>query len=308
MISKPHLALAAVLCALSAPAMASSQASASITNLRFELIDLNPYDSFSAYVNYGGGNTTLSLVASDGGVGESDSMTRTRSGFQAFSRFYDSDLEHVSARASIDLNSLSASGSAQGAATSYSVTASTYASQLVLSPHTMLVVTADAAASASALGAPSCGSGYYWYGCGPSETASANASMQLNYAYYTGGTSVSVNQSESISLTAQSRGEFHGYDYVYDHWNGYYQYQEIHSPQTEESKSDQRMLTGVFVNMTGSEQSAYLSLGTTVSGSASVGAPMAMAAVTAVPEADTTVLALAGMALTAAVVRRRRQA
>ena len=150
MISKTRVALACLLCALGSQAMASSQASASISNLRFQLIDLNPMDGISASVTFGTGSTTLSLSGSDGALGDSDSAARTRSGYMSFSRTYDISLDNLSGHASIADGSLNVSGSATGTSTSFNAQASSYASQLQLSAQTLLIITADASVAAAA--------------------------------------------------------------------------------------------------------------------------------------------------------------
>jgi hypothetical protein len=316
MISKTRVALACLLCALASHAMASSQASASISNLKFQLIDLNPMDGESASVTYGGGSTSLSLSGYDGSTGDSDSASRTRSGYMSFSRVYEVSLDNVTGSASIGNGELNLSGSANGLSTSFSAGASSYASQLQLSANSLLIITADASVAAAALNAPDCASNYYR--CGASESASASATMSLNYSYYTSTGSTTVNYSDSVTSSAQSVGaqdvtDYYGYNWYYCYYYGYYcSSNPTHYDKTEQSVSSSRTFSAVFMNTSSSTQSAYFSLGTSINGSAtSAGLQSAggVANVTPVPEAGTTALALVGAAVVGGVAtRRRRQA
>ena len=310
---KTRVALASLLCALGSQAMASSQASASISNLKFQLIDLNPLDGVAASVSYNGGSTSLSLSGNDGSTGDSDSASRTRSGYMSFSRVYEISLDNVSGTASIGNGDLNVSGSANGLSTSFNASAMAYASQLQLSANSLLIITADAAVAAAALNAPDCYSNYYR--CGASESASASASMSLSYNYYTSTGSTSVSYGDSVGASAQSQGaqdvSNYYYDWYYCYYYGYYcSSSPTHYDKTEQSVSSSRTFSAVFMNTSSSAQTAYFSLNTNISGyatSPSVEAAGGVANVTPVPEAGTTALALVGAAVVGGVATRRRR-
>lgn len=307
-MSKSKVALACLLCALASSSMAASDAAASLTNLKFQLIDLNPLDGIAPTVTYNGGKTSLSLSISDAFTGNADSASRSRSGYQAFSHVYDVSLDNVEGFASIDAQTLAVYGAAQGASTSYNAQASTFAQQLTLSAQSMLVITAEASVTARAVNPQACpGNYYYYYGCSASETASASAGMSLNYNYYTNNSSVSVSFNDSLNVSATGRGEYSSYYYSsYPYYN--YVYQTY--PKLEETNASERMLTAVFMNTSTTNQSAYFSLSTSVNGQASSALPLSYAALTPVPEADTAALALVGLAglISVRSLRRRRQA
>lgn len=308
-MTKSKVALACLLCTLANSSMAASDAAASLSNLKFQLIDLNPLDGIAPTVTYNGGKTSLSLSIADATTGDSDSASRTRNGYQAFARVYDVSLDNVEGFASINDQTLAVYGSAHGPSTSYSALASTFAQQLTLSAQSMLVITAEASVTARAVNPQACpGSYYYYYGCSASESASASAGMSLNYSYYANNSSVSVSFNDSLNVSVAGRGEYTGYSYSY--YYPYYGYVYQTYPKLEETKSGERLLSAVFMNTSLTDQSAYFSLSTSVNGQASSSLPTSFAALSPVPEADAAVLAIAGLAGLASLrnLRRRRQA
>lgn len=308
-MSKSKVALACLLCALASSSMAASDAAASLSNLKFQLIDLNPLDGIAPTVTYNGGKTSLSLSINDATTGDADSASRTRNGYQAFERVYNVSLDNVEGFASIDNQTLAVYGAAHGPSTSYNALASTFAQQLTLSAQSMLVITAEASVTARAVNPQACpGSYYYYYGCSASETASASAGMTLNYSYYANNSSVSVSFNDSLNTSATGRGEYTGYSYSY--YYPYYGYVYQTYPKLEETKSSERMLTAVFMNTSTTDQSAYFALSTSVNGQGSSSLPMSLTTLTPVPEADTVALAIAGLGglLSLTRLRRRHQA
>lgn len=311
MKSLSKIALACLFAVGTSSAFAAAQSAASIGNIKFEVIDLNPMDGVPTFT-FAGGNTSLNVSATDNAVGESESASRTRPGAFSFARTFDATLDHVSAQAEVGEKVLQVEGAASGPSTSYNASASTgytgYSSAvLTLSPQSMVVITAVADIMASASNPADCGSGYYYYGCSNSESASASATMSLSYGYSTSNGSVSVNQSDTLSLNAIARGAYDYYDYYwYYYGNGSY----VHYDKVEESKSDSRTFTAVFMNTSLLTQTASLQFATNVSGFANSAAPTisVLNISTAVPEAETGLLALGGLGLLAAVARRRRAA
>jgi len=312
MKSLSKIALACLFAAGASSAFAAAQSAASISSIKFEVIDLNPLDGTPTF-SYAGGNTSLSVSANDSAVGESESASRTRAGAFSFTRTFDATLDHVSAQANIGDKALQVEGAASGPSTSYSAAASTgYTGYnnavLTLSPQSMVVITATADIMAAASNPTACGPSYYYYNnCSASESATASANMSLSYAYSTSNGSVSVSQSDSLSVNAIARGAFDLYDYYYY----YYGYGYVtHYDKLEESKSDSRSFTAVFMNTSNSVQTASLMFSTSVSGFANTAAPtMSVLNISAaVPEAEAGLMALTGLGLLAATARRRRAA
>lgn len=324
-MNRLHKVALACACALaSTGTFAAAQSSASISDLTFQVIDLDLSDGYSFQFN-NTGRTLLSLSASNGITGESDSYSRNRQGWLVPSSF-DSQLDPVSASATVSATGIDLHGESLGPG-NYSASASSgndyywyYGGSptLTLSARTMVVITGTASVSASATNPESSGC---WYYCSPSESASASVSMSLNYSYATGNTSMSYSFNESLNANAAATGaytrqDFVGYELVpYYYWGGYtyYDYVPIYRsvdvPMTEETNSQEKTFTAVFVNSSDFTQSASFYLSASISGSAST--PLQAASfsvpVTPVPEPETWALAVAGLLLVGARARRLRQ-
>lgn len=300
----------AVACAIaSTNAMSAAQSSASITDLKFQVIDLDLTDGYDFQFN-SQGRTLLSLTANNNDSGESDSYSRSRNGWLVPGSF-ESNLGFVSGQATVSADGIALSGQSLGYG-SYSANASSGTEyygwgggDLTLSANTMVVVTAKASVFASATNPSACS---YYY-CSPSEYASASAGMTLNYSYYTGSTSISYSFNELLNVNvtatgAHTRQDFVGYEIVQSPWGyDYYQpiYQFVDVPLTEGTESQERLLTAVFVNTTNISQVATLGLRANISGTATT--PLSP-----IPEPGTWALMLAGMAVVGARVTRTRRA
>lgn len=310
-LTKTALAFA---CAIaSSGTFAAAQSSASISDLTFQVIDLDLSDGAGSSFQFSNaGRTLLSLNASNGVSGESDSYSRNRLGWLVPGSFA-SDLSPVSASATINATGISLQGEALGRG-NYSASGSTGddyywyygTSYLTLSARSMVVVTGKASVFASATNpsADSCGWGY----CSASETASASATMQLNYSYYSGNTSMSYSFSEALNANAyataaHTQSIFDGYEIVATPWGNYWypRYRNVDVAMTEQTMSQEKTFTAVFVNSSDVAQSARMYLGASISGVGTT--PLAAP----VPEPETWALAAAGLLLVGARARRMRQ-
>jgi hypothetical protein len=306
-MSRIHLAaLASALAIFASPALAASSASASINNIRFQVIDLTPTDaqvSGFSLLNLPG---SLSFNISDMAQGASESYNFNRSGLGTFTKSAAGDLGSAAASLSAGTNALSVQGQAFGPGTSFSASingsgAYYYNGSLRLSANSVLVITADSVLSASATNPSACLSGYY-FGCSNSEQATASSWLNLSYSLPSPAGSVSGSSSNNMSLTAQARGEssyryVYSYDYSKPDWYNHPLYTTVVNPRLEQTLSDSRQFYAVFANTTSSEQTASFSIGVQVNGYAST-AP--------VPEAGSIAMSLAGLAFVSGVALRRR--
>lgn len=309
-------ALACALATVVAPSFAASTASASISNLQFQLFDLTPTDARDSAYSFNSLSGSLSTTASDSSLGASDSHTYTRAGLFTFNKSIDADADTAQAAASVSKTGLAASGSAQGAQTSFNASAGSnspyyYGGTLKLSAHSVLIITADALVSASATNPSACSSGYYYY-CNATETASASATLNLSYSMSTPAGSISGASNNSVSTSASARGGYTyqtwgGYDYSYYDWYNHPIYTNVTSPATEQSFSETRQFYAVFANTSDVDQYASLYTNVSVSGFASTGAAVvAMPAPSAVPEPDSIMLLAGGLFSVGFMLRRRR--
>lgn len=300
-------AMALACAVVSTSAMSAAQSSASITDLKFQVIDLDPTNGYDFQFN-SQGRTLLSLSASNNDSGENDSYSRSRNGWLVPGSF-ESNLGYVSGQATVSADGLSLSGQSLGYG-NYNASASSGTEyygwsngDLTLSANTMVIVTAKASVFASATNPSACP---YYY-CSPSEYASASAGMTLNYSYYTGSTSISYSFNELLNVNvtamgAHTRQEFAGYELVSSPWGyDYYQpiYRYVDVPLTEGTESQERMLTAVFVNSTNTTQVASFGLRANISGSATT--PLSP-----IPEPGTWALMLAGLAVVGVRMSRVR--
>lgn len=310
---------AVAMCGLNAHA--ASQSSASITDLTFTVMSLDPSSneapSFSFVTSKG--STTYSISTNDNAIGESDSASHTRAGTFSFTIDQLSKLTNAGAYSSVSSDTLSVKGYANGPQTSYNASASTGSNNngyyyyglplnLTLSANSVLLIDAKVSLTASASNASACS--YYYY-CNSSESSSASASSFLSYNY-SGDPSVSssYNSNKTLSLHANATGGTQSQNYEYDPSVGYYRWVYSTQPGTDQSKSLNDTLHSVFSNASSITQSATFGLSVSVTGQASTVALPGDAvslAIAAIPEPSTYALTLQGLLLGGWLVRRQRR-
>jgi hypothetical protein len=336
------IVLACAALAAAAPALASSQATATIDHLTFTLYDLNPTDDIAPSFRFltdasQTGATSTTAVAGDSFLGENgtDSLTRNKA-FVA--RVADVTLANALGVAVVQEYSVAAHGQAAGTSTSFNASATTsagynnnyYGNSLVggleVSANTLLIIRADAKVSAS-VNAPGCADQYYY--CYNSDNASAGVTMGLSFNSTDGTTTGSGSFSSQLNANVSAN---YTSTYEYDPALGYYHYVYTASPATSD-KSD--VLSVAFTNNTDLTQRGYFSLAASVSGMGNSGSgvgavpigttvttgavPAAMSVmeatsdyttyglVTSVPEPQTWLTMLTGLFATTLVVRRARR-
>lgn len=301
------VALACALAAATLPAFAASSASASISNIQFQVIDLTPSDASVSGFSLAGLTGSLAFSISDSAQGASESYSFSRNGLGTFVKTVSGDLDTVSSSVSVGLNSLLLEGEAAGPGTSYSASINNYyyGGSIKLSAQSILIITADSVVKASATNPTACAPSS-WY-CNESEAASAATWMNLSYNLPTPAGSVSGSSSNSLNVYAYGRGEYayqtqQGYDFSQPDWYNHPIYTTVFVPASEQTLSDTRQFYAVFANTTDSEQTAYFSIGAQISGRATTALPVNLIPV---PEPTAWALALVGLALMGTAVRRR---
>lgn len=304
MIRSATLVAACVLACTSNSALAASQAVATISDLTFTLVDLDPSDGVAPSFSFlsSVGSTVMSINANDNVMDEGDSVFRKRGGTFSFSYKMLAELSKASAASEVNSNALSARGSASGPSTSYSAMASTGTDNpffgplplnLSLSANAQLLIEASVALSASATNPSPCSSSFFI--CDGSEVASSSASMSLTYkdlSDTTGG--LIINDQRTQFLQASARGTFTSFI-----WGAEGEEPVIDIlPSTEENKVLNDVLKTTFTNSSSGTHQAALGLSVSVSGVGTT-AP--------VPEPETYALAFAGLGVAGLMARRRRR-
>lgn len=308
-----HAALLCVLSLSASLASAASQSSASISNLKYQVYDLNPADGVVSSYSLTGLPGSMYYNLNDYASGSSENYNFSRAGLTTYNKVASGELDTVSASLNASKTALTAEGASIGSGSySASINGYGYYGTLTLAANSVLIITADALVSASASNPSACASSYYW-GCSPSESANASSWMSLSYSFSTPAGSVSGSSSNNLSTSAQARGEysylsFNGYDFSYADWYNHPIYTTVVSPAFEQSVSDSRSFYAVFANTTNTAQSAYFSLGVSVSGSGTAGALPVPSPAAPVPEPGSMAMALAGLMFVGGVMRRRRTA
>lgn len=221
-------------CALvfaSVSAVAGGQSSASLSNLRFSLIDLDVEDNWTASYSLASGSSLgalsrASVRVGDQGIADGEPMYDWMSSPAPFDAVdARAAIGGAYAQASIDGGTLAASGGfdSGGALAQYDANASTGGAStayapgglwtLSVSPRTVLLVSVDASASAWA-GNLACETGTeannFGSDCGP-EVAVGIASMALKYRYEDGSTTASYSYSDAVRAQANVRSVYGGF-------------------------------------------------------------------------------------------------
>lgn len=261
--------------------MAGGQSSASLSNLRFSLIDLDPEDGLTSDYSFGsvspqGPLSLASVRVGDRGFNDGELVSdRMASPFAFDAVVASATLGGAYAQAAIDGNSLTASGAygAAGTFAKYEADAATGGTStlnapgglwtLTLSPRSVLLVSVDASASAWA-GNLSCETGTesnnFGADCGP-EIAVGLASMGLSYRYESNATTVYYNYWDSVRAQARAESLYGGFRIGPDGV-----YRQLLSVGPDQSETSARTLTAVFANTSDQWQQGTLSLSTTVFG------------------------------------------
>lgn len=293
---RKHALLTAIALAVLAPmGHAASQASATLSNFRFQVEDLDASDglaaSYSWLSNATSGSTGLSAVAAD----QTGDATSTKNKGQAFFQYsLNGSSDHAQAGASVGNWTTSANGSANGGNANFNALAKTgvggagVLGNVLLAPHARLTITASATVLATATDP----------GGRSADWSKALASLGLTYAYGTGASAVSYSWTDSLNASVSAGGY---YDYVLNPATGKMAMSWVSGATQSDSRN--RDLKVIFENTSSQAQYAALTLLTQVSG---VGA--AAVVTPAVPEPASAWIALVGVGALGGAARRRRAA
>lgn len=279
------IALAAIVVSAAAPAFATTSATASLTGLSFQLIDLNPMDGIASSITFasgsGMGNYVYSAASANDYISGADNQSGSRSSNNVgVDRSITNTTDYSAATSTVTASggkptSLVSTGFATAPAgagdASYNANAASPQnawwgySSFTLSGNTMLIVSGTSTVTAS---------NSVGYTATGSESSSASTSAQLSGV----GAAGSGNQSSSFSASASAPW-----------WTG---------PYTETSTSSFSL---IFGNTTGGNITGTMALATSVNGSAN-------SSVAVVPEPETYAMMLAGLGAIGFMARRRRAA
>ncbi|MGE5450786.1 MAG: PEP-CTERM sorting domain-containing protein [Acidobacteriota bacterium] len=290
---RKHTFLTAALTTAMAPmGYAASQASATLSDFRFQLEDLDRYDGVAASYdwlsNATSGATQLSAIAADVG----GDATSTKNKNQAFFQYaLNSKSDHATASATVGAWSLSAKGAAQGGDANFSAFAKTGVAgsgvlgDVLLAPHARLTITASASVVATASDPEGLGS----------DWSRALASLGLAYHYGSGTSAVNVSWVDALNASVSAGGY---YDYVKNPASGRMEMTWVSGASATDTKS--RDLKVIFENTSAQAQYATLTLLTQVSG---VGAALVTPAI---PEPASAWFAVFGVGALGSAARRTR--
>lgn len=303
-----RFSLAGLLSLISASAIAGAYSSASIGDLTFTLMDLDPTDGvvagYTLMPTVSGNGSSVGATVEDMVLGSGSHTVSNLSDQAFFPMIADVSVGNASARAAVGAGLASASGAANGLDSTYSARATTGSREgygygsgygIDLLPHSVLIVSAKASASAWA-GNLSCAEGNVdndFGSCGP-EGSSGAASMSLSYSYVgSSTTSASYSFFDQVLAGADVRG-FYG-RVQYDPIKGFFR--PLTSVDGDQSHQMSRVLSAIFTNSTDLTQHASLRLDASVFGYAT----------TAVPEPSVMSMFSAAMIGFFGLVRHRRQ-
>lgn len=288
---RKHALLTAIALAAVVPmGHAASQASAALSDFRFQLEDLDLFDGVAASYNWlkdaTSGTTSLSAVAAD----RAGDASSTKNKGQAFYQYgVNGGSDHAESAALIGSWSVAANGWANGGNANFSASAATGQSgagvlgDLLLAPHARLTIKAKASVLLSASDPGGAGS----------DWAKALASLGLTYSDASGASHAFV---DSLASTVSAGGY---YDYILNPSTRKMEMKWVSGASQADSRD--RDLTVVFENTSSQVQLASLTLLAKVSG---VGADVVTPAI---PEPESAWFALVGVGVWGGATRRARR-
>lgn len=281
----------ALLLGLLGQAHSAAESSATISGIRFTLIDLRPGDgieaSFSLLTN--ANITTFSAVTWNDAGKQSDAVNGTENGTFADVHLHSAAVDGASSQTWLTTDGLSVQGLAEGPRRIYAANLSTGGGSqeyvqnlnLVVSANTVLLIDADYTLSAAAWNPRSCA-------CSATERATASFLSTLNY---TAGSDADGVWSTSAStqtklIEAQAVPKHSEQKYLLNPQTGMYELTSVLVPFLEESKTLSGTFHHTFANFTSVDQRGALGFSVSVQGNSS----------TAVPEPGSVFLAISGIA------------
>lgn len=273
------LALACVLSTVSCTAFAASSASASVTNIKFQLIDLAPDDGIAPSFTLGDDNVTMASGWVDD-FGRTTPLYPLSQSTPGWLASQSGNLTSASSAAIVDWSAgsqgLGLSASAQGWGAQYNVSLVTgdgseseyLMRNLRLSANALLNVELSYSLDASASNAPTCLANDVCLRSSSFTTERANASLGLSLAYHylEDGLNVGYSRLVGDSVHATASAGIQAGAYIFDDSTGDLQLVTDEVPGSDQANHADGVLKVSFFNASQSDQLAKLRIGMTVWG------------------------------------------